>query len=240
MSTHISLSLDLGRSGKTAFCVVAGKEWDRLKMIHLSAISSISAPDVEKILLDLYARYNPGIIIMESNGPGGVFAEFAMLHNPSLPLWAIDVGEPPLTLYLWDDLQMNDREYVNVRAEEYFIVRYLFRSGKLKLNYEDVELFAQLTATYWDADRTRNDKIRLMPKKSMKMSDFASELEGVQLSRSPDKADALALACLGYTILMQDQANGKLGPQEDEFILPEEGFEGVFNLSKAGIELMTE
>lgn len=238
MNSIISLSVDVGRSGKSAFCVVAGKGWERLKVIHLEALSSISAPEVEAVMTRLYHQFNANIITVESNGPGGVFVDYAMLHNPSLPLFSVDVGDIPIKLYLWDEILIDDREYINIRAANYFIVRHLFRAGKLKLPYEDTELFAQLTATFWDADKTRGDKIKLMPKKNMRMSDFASELEGVQFSRSPDKADALALACLGYTILMQDDLLAARGGQEEEIIQPPDGNEGEFNIGEAGIEEM--
>lgn len=238
MNSLISLGVDLGRSSKSAFCVIEGFGWQKLKMVHLEALSSISAPEVEKITNELCYRFGVNLAVVESNGPGGVFAEFAMLHNPQLPLFSVDVGEPPIPLQLWDDLRMDEREYYNIRAENYFIVRHLFRAGKLKLAFEDTELFAQLTATYWDTDKTRSDKIKLMPKKNMRMSDFASELEGVQFSRSPDKADALALACLGYAILMQDELASQQGGQMDEIMQPT--VEGYFDIGRAGIDEMYE
>ena len=41
-----SMAIDLGRSGKTAFAIVSGDDW-QLRLTHLADYSSITAPEVE-------------------------------------------------------------------------------------------------------------------------------------------------------------------------------------------------
>lgn len=233
----ISGSVDLGRSGHSAFSILIGDGWDRIKLVHMESHASIMATDVEKHLVRLHAQWNPACWVIEANGPGGVFCEFASQNHPYLPIYSVDVSQQPSTLYLWDSIVFNDREYLNWRACEYFILRYMLRAGKLKFAFEDAELFSQLCSTFWDVDKSRGEKIRIMPKRNMKINNYTSELEGIQFSRSPDKADSLALACLGYAILMQDDIADARGKVEEEIIQPAEGFEGMFNLFDAGIEV---
>ena len=232
MSHLLSCGLDLGRSGKTAIAVISGTDW-HLRLIHLEEHSSISAPDVENAILRVYARFQPKVIILEMNGPGGVFAEFAVQKNPGLPLLTVDVSHPPIDLQLWPDFQFIPEEYLNIRAEEYFIVHYLLKHRRLKFPYEDAELFAQLSSTYWDLDKTKAEKIRLMPKKNMKVSDFSNELEGLSFSRSPDKADALAMACLGYALIASNEALDT-GEQVNDVISPLS--DGLFNIGEIDLE----
>ena len=231
----ISLGIDLGRSGHTAFSVIVGDGWDMLRLVHLETHQSIMATDVERYLVTINARFSPSICIVESNGPGGVFADFVAEHHPGIPLYPVDVSQPPFTLFLFNDIKLDASEYLNVRAENYFILRYLLKAGRLKFAFEDAELFSQLSSTFWDVDKSKSEKIRLMPKRNMKISNFTSELEGIQFSRSPDKADSLALACLGYAILMQDDLAVGKGQAEEEIIQPE--VEGYFDLGSAGIEV---
>jgi len=228
----ITAGLDLGRSGKTAIAVVSGENW-HLRLIHLEEHSSISAPDVETAILRVYARFQPQVIILEMNGPGGVFAEFVVQKNPGLPLLTVDVSHPPVDIQLWEDFQFIPEEYLNIRAEQYFIVHYLLKHKRLKFPYEDAELFAQLSSTYWDLDKTKAEKIRLMPKKNMKVSDFTTELEGLSFSRSPDKADALAMACLGYALIASSDTLGEES-QTNDVIQPLQ--DGYFDIGATDLE----
>ena len=215
-----ALGLDLGRSGKTAFSCLAGPDF-RVRQIFQHAISSISAPEVEKELLKVYALMLPQLIVLESNGPGGVFAEFAMMHNPGLPIFMVDTSTPGFTLSLWDEKTLSEKEFLNIRAEMYWIVRLLLRDSRLKFGFEDPELFAQLSSTRWDADKGHGEKIKILPKSTMKINYYHSELEGNPGSRSPDKADALALSALAYALLYTEQAAGRSsGEQQDEIIDP--------------------
>lgn len=232
--------LDLGRSGKTAFNILAGEGWN-IHCIHMEDVSSISAPEAERILNVLNAQYQPAVIIIEANGPGGVLAEFAVKNNPNLPLFTVYPDQPCFTIHLWNQIVLTDREFVNIRAEMYFILRYLFRDNKITLPYEDPELFAQLTSTYWQADKNKADKIQLTPKKMMRISSHSSELEGYDFSRSPDKADALALAALGYALLMQDEITAGSGEaQEEEIIEPDFEHLGFFPVGLTDMEIETE
>ena len=189
----MALGLDLGRSGKTAFSCVEGVNFN-LRQCFSHAISSISAPDVETELVKINSLLSPNLIVVEGDGPGGVFAEYVMLHHPELPLFTVFTGHPAMPLMLWQDIVLSEQEYINIRAEMYWIVRLLLRDSRLKFQYEDPELFAQLTSTQWDADKTRGDRIRILPKKQMRISYYHSELEGNPGSRSPDKADATVMA----------------------------------------------
>lgn len=221
-NNYMALGLDLGRSGKTAFSCVEGADF-HLRQCFSHAISSISAPDVEMELVKINSLLNPSLIVVEGDGPGGVFAEYAMLHHPELPLFTVFTGHPAIPLMLWQDIVLSEQEYINIRAEMYWIVRLLLRDSRLMFQYEDPELFAQLTSTQWDADKTRGDRIRIVPKKMMKISYYHSELEGNPGSRSPDKADALALSCLAYAILYSEGSAGRgTGEQSDDIIEPEE------------------
>ncbi len=219
---YMALGLDLGRSGKTAFSCVTGLDF-QLRQCFSHTISSISAPDVETELVKINRLLSPDLIVVEGDGPGGVFAEFVMLHHPEIPLYTVFTGHPALSLALWDENVLSEQEYINIRAEMYWIVHLLLKNARLMFQYEDAELFAQLTSTQWDADKARGDRIRIVPKKMMKISYYHSELEGNPGSRSPDKADALALSCLAYAILYTDDNAGRQkGGQSDDIIEPEE------------------
>jgi len=220
----ITLGLDLGRSGKTAFSVIEGENFMVRQLLNY-AISSISGPDVEKELLKFYGIYNPQVILLEANGPGGVFAEYVLKNSPSLPLITVDTSMPPIPLGLWNDIVLSEKEFLNIRAEMYWILHLLFRDQRLKLQYEDPELFAQLTSTQWGVDKTYGEKIRILPKKTMRINYYHSELEGDPGSKSPDKADALALSSFAYTLLYTEQ-DGSHGQEETaEMIEPtEDGF----------------
>lgn len=233
--------LDLGRSSKTAFNILGGEGWD-LRCLHMEDASSISAPEVERILNTLNGQFQPQVIIVEANGPGGVFAEFAVKNNPNLPLYTVYPDQPAYILQLWNNIVLHEREFLNIRAEMYFILRYLFRDNKIALPYEDPELFAQLTSTYWDSDKARADKIRLTPKKMMRISSHSSELEGYDFSRSPDKADALALAALGYALLMQEELESSGGgdAQQEEIVEPSLENLGFFPIGDTDIEIELE
>ena len=236
----IVCGVDVGRSGKTAFNVLYGDSQWNTEVLRMEDHSSISAPDVERYMLGLYADFNPDLIVIEGNGPGGVMAEYALKNNVTLPIYLVFPEHPPFTLYLWNTLVLHEREFLNIRAEQYFILRYLFRDNRIVLPHEDPELFAQLTGTYWEADKTRDDKIRLMAKKSMRFSSHVSELEGYDFSRSPDKADALALAALGYSLLMQEILSDTQGGVQQEEEITDPIIEGLFNIGRADIEVEVE
>lgn len=231
----ISLGVDLGRSGKTAFVVLACQDW-RLHLFHMEEYNSISAPEVQKYLETAVARFDPAVIVMESNGPGGVLADYLYAAHPLWPLFAFDVSQPGFTFNLYEGLVFTTQEYLNIRAQEYMLIRQLLASRRLTFEYEDPELFAQLSSTYWDIDKTKSERIRLMPKRNMRVSNYTTELEGISFSRSPDKADALALACLGYALAAQEEGDFLgTGGREDEIIEPD--IPGLFPIGRADIEV---
>ena len=227
---YISMGTDLARSGHSAFCVLAGRDW-RVHMIHLSSISSVTAPEVEAVLVSVASRFTPHVIVLESNGPGAMFADFVSLRQPGLSLATIDTSLPATPLPLWGSLELGPKEILNVRTEMHWIVRLLLRDRRLTFDREDEELFAQLSSMTWDYDRIRGDRIALISKRNLRLP-HGSELEVEPFSRSPDKADALALAALGYAALQQRDLPATTEIEED-IIQPE--FEGFYDIGKAGI-----
>ena len=230
------MSCDLGRTGKTAFCALQGDNFF-LRCIHMEAISSISAPEVETHLKSLHSTYRPAIIVMEINGPGGVFIDFAMKNTPDLPIVAVDTSLPAVQIPLWNDITLGGEEFQNIRAEMYWILRLLFRDQRIKFPREDAELWSQLSTIKWTFDENKKDRIQLESKKHMRLAQYRSEL-GPAFSSSPDKADSLALASLGYAVMQAEVAIAQTtGEEVDEVISPDIGFEGFIPLGKAGISI---
>lgn len=227
---YISMGTDIARSGQSAFCVLAGVDW-HVRMIHLSSIASVTAPEVEAVLVSVAMRYEPHVIVLESNGPGAMFADFVAKNQPGLALATIDTSLPATPLPLWGSLELTAKEILNIRTEMHWIVRLLLRDRRLTFDKEDEELFAQLSSMTWDYDRIRGDRIALISKRNLRLP-HGSELEVEPFSRSPDKADALALAALGYAALQQRDLPATVEIEED-IIQPE--FEGFYDIGRAGI-----
>mgnify|MGYP001563946509 FL=1 len=231
----VAMGLDLGRTGNTISLILSGDKW-KLRLTHIETFRNISAPRVEEHVNTLYSVYTPEIIVIENNGPGGVFIDYLVKNNASLPVVGVDTSLPPNDLDelpLWDDLMIHAKEFFNVRAAMYWITKLLFRDKRITLPSEDTELFAQLSGIYWGEHPT-NSKIRIQSKKSMKT--FESELGSLESTRSPDKADAFCLAALGYALVYRDSQ-----PQVamvDEIIEPEPGWEGIFPIGRAGITFL--
>lgn len=233
-----SLGVDLGKTGNTVPVVLSGDNW-RLRLIHIEKLKYNSAPRVESHINQLYAQYNPDIIVIESNGPGWVLIDYLAKNNSSLPLAGIDTSLPPDDLDelpLWEDLAIHAKEFYNIRAAMYWITKLIFKDQRVKLYKEDTELFAQLSGIYWGEHPT-NSKIRIQPKKSMKT--FESELGSLESTRSPDKADAFCLAALGYALSYRETHVAGRGNTTDEIIEPPDGLEGFFDIGRAGIEIVT-
>ena len=74
--------------------------------------------------------------------------------------------------------------YANLKAEIWWGVRELFQSGEIGIDPKDEDLAAQLVDLRYKP--TSTGKVQIESKKDMKM----------RLGRSPDDADALALACM--------------------------------------------
>ena len=227
-----SLGLDLGRSNNTVPIVLGGDKWN-LRLLHIETLKSISAPAVEEHVNTLYSIYIPDIIVIESNGPGGVFIDYLTKNNSSLPVIGVDTSVPPTDLdglSLWNDMIINAKELYNIRAAMYWLVRLLFRDRLISLPYEDTELFAQLSGIKW-AEHRPTSKIILDTKKGM--HSFKSDLGEIESTRSPDKADAFCLAALGYALAYRESHGQAVAV--DEIIEPEPGWEGFFDLGRAGI-----
>jgi hypothetical protein len=229
------LGVDLGRSGKTSFCIIEGTDWELL-CPYLKAISSISAPEVDQHVVNLHSMHNFDLICIEQNGPGGTFAEFFYRDHPSVPMITVDTSAGPLLLPLWGELELSEKELINIRAEMYWIVRLLFKEQHIKLLEEDAELFAQLSSLRWDYDKNKNERIYMLTKRKFTYSRQMSELDAEPFSRSPDKADSLALAALAYAIcmLLAKQQEAGDGENNDEIVLPL--VDGFFNIDAVGME----
>jgi hypothetical protein len=223
------VGLDLGTSGKTAICVVRGDGY-KLRMIHMQAIQSISPPDVESWLERICGQYQPKIVLMEANGPGAVFHGFVERNKPHIPLATIDTSVPlpeGYELPLWGEVAINQKEYLNIRAAMYFTMRLMFRDQKITLYKDDEELAAQLSILRWDHDNMREDKLFMISKRKLKT--ITSELDEEPFSKSPDKADALALACFAYA-LIQLQENEDVGEVQEMDEIVEPTTDGYFPL----------
>lgn len=228
-----SFGLDLGRSANTVPVILGGDDW-HLRLLHIENLRSVSAPFVEERINTLYSMYTPGIIVIEVNGPGGVFIDYLTKHNSSLPVVGVDTSVPPTDIdgvELWGDMVINAKEFYNVRAAMYWLTKLLFRDRRITLPHEDAELFAQLSSILWMEDK-QTSKIRIDPKKGMKT--FKSDLGEMDSTRSPDKADAFCLAALGYALI--HQASHIPADSVDEITEPE--LAGFFPLGQAGIETL--
>lgn len=233
------LGIDAGVAGYSSICVLQGNGWD-VVCPKIEAIHSISGPDLELTLARYNAFYNPKLVIMEQNGPGATLGPYFERNQPQIPLATIDVSAPlpnDYELLLWDDQRITNQIVLNVRATMYWILRLMFRDQKIKLWFEDEELEVQLGTIRWENDQVRGDKIYMINKKKLKFK--SSELDSEPFSKSPDKADSLALAILGYAILMQQEAIDDVGigqgMAEEEIIDPITA--GFFQLSELTQEM---
>ena len=83
-------------------------------------------------------------------------------------------------------------------------------------------------------ENKQTSKIKIDPKKGMRT--FKSDLGEMDSTRSPDKADAFCLAALGYALVYQDTLSTV--SSMDEIVEPALGFEGMFDIGRAGIETL--
>ena len=221
-----ALGCDIGRSGKTAFSCVeetgVGNSWT-LRQCMQTSIVGISAPEVEQHIVRWFSILNPAIVVMEGNGPGGPASDYIILNNPQIPLLVVDTGLPGLDVPIWNNVVLSEKEFANVRAEMYWVVKLLLKERRLKFAYEDAELFGQLSSLPWELDKTKGERIKIASKRGLKLNYYHSELEGNPGSRSPDKADALALSCFGYAMVV-GQTVGKKDDDDGIYMPDQDGF----------------
>jgi hypothetical protein len=222
------LGVDLGRSGKTSFCILEGNNF-HAHCPYLHAISSITAPAVENIVVDLHAQYNFNIICVETNGPGGTFVEYCYRDHPEIPIISINTSADPILFELWDGLELSEKDLLNIRAQMYWLTRLFFKDQRITLAQEDAELFAQLSTLRWDYDKNKNERIYMLSKRQFRYSRQSSEIDAEPFSRSPDKADSLALAIFAYCLCMQMLKDQALGEINDDIIFPRQ--DGFFDLN---------
>ena len=234
-----AIGLDAGTSGKSAISVLQGNDWSKVHCVALEAAQSIAAPDLEALLVRYCEHYNPQIVVMEENGPGAVFAGYIERNQPSIPLATVNTQlalPEDYELILWNDIRINTAELLNVRAAMCWILRLLFQDRRIELWFDDEELIAQLGTLRWDHDNARGDKIFMVSKRKLRFK--SSELDTEPFSKSPDKADSLALASLGYAILMQQDLPETLtgeASQEQDIIDPV--IEGMFAVDDLTTEM---
>jgi len=121
-------------------------------------------------IITLIDRFKPNVVNLDAIGIGkGVhdrLDELKIVHN------GVVVGETA-----------NDKEhYVNIRAEMYFSLQKRFEEAEISIP-DDLDLIAQLSTIRWDFESDK--RLKLVSKKEMKTK---------YRVKSPDKADALALA----------------------------------------------
>ena len=223
------VGLDLGGSGTTVLTPLIGEQW-QLRLLPQIALRSVSPQEVEGHLLTLLALYQPRAMLAEWNGPGSVFLQYVIERHPSLPIVGVDTSLAAIPLTLWNGLQMHPLQFLNIRAQMYWLIRLLYRDQQITAVQEDAELFAQLSTIRWEFDRQYKDRIQIKPKREMRAF-YTSSLGEVSIARSPDKADSLCLAGLAYA-LCQNEASTVAAPI-DEIVQPE--IDGYFPLGKAGI-----
>ena len=208
--------VDLGISGKTAFHIVAGENF-QLRTLYMQAILSIKAPAVEEIIDKINTAFHPNLFLLESNGPGGIFVQYLVQNKPHVPVAMVDSSKPPMDIELWDSTILTKDGFLNYRAVGFWLVHMLFRDKRITLPRDDPELTAQLTTLYYH-EHPQLKKVQIVSKRKLKFN--SSELGDIDLSHSPDKADALMLAALGYAVLHQ-QEKVITGIQMQEIIEPE-------------------
>ena len=224
------VGLDLGGSGTTVLTPLIGEQW-QVRLLPQIALRSVSPQEVEGHLLTLLGLYQPRVMLAEWNGPGSVFLQYVTERHPSLPIVGVDTGLAAIPLTLWNGLQMHPLEFLNIRAQMYWLIRLLYRDKQITAVKEDAELFAQLSTIRWEFDRQYKDRIQIKPKREMGVF-YTSSLGEISIARSPDKADSLCLAALAYA-LCQNEAS-TITAQYDEIVQPD--VEGYFPLGKAGIQ----
>ena len=212
-------SCDLGTSGKSAICALRGDRF-RVKCIYLEAVQSIAGPDLEEMVDQVNRQFHPSIFLMEQNGPGAVFADYLTRFKPHIPLATVDTSLPlpeGYTIPLWDEIEVNHKLVLNIRAAMYWILRLFYRDQRSTIYKEDEELFSQLSVLRWDNDNARGDKIYMISKKKLRFT--TSDLDEEPFSKSPDKADALALAHFAYCLAEQQGMESQAGEEAEEQLI---------------------
>lgn len=233
------VGVDLGTSGKSAICVVRGDLF-KVKCIFLEAVQSIAGPDLEAMIDRVSRQFHPSIVLMELNGPGAVFADYITRNKPYIPLATVDTSLPlpeGYTIPLWDEIEVNHKLVLNVRAAMYWILRLFFRDQRTRIYKDDEELFAQLSVLRWDNDNARGDKIFMISKRKLRFT--TSDLDEEPFSKSPDKADALALAHFAYVLAEQQGMESQASDEGHEEIIDPttEGFFQNIGFEETEVEL---
>lgn len=169
LGSPIVLGVDVGAGGdRNVICA----RWGDVARI----IAADSQPDTMKTLGNVLAKQQETgatLVRIDKNGVGkGAYDRACELGHDDFE--GVNVGEAA-----------TDREqFENLRAEAYWALRARFEDGDIDLDPEDEDLAAELVALKWE--RSSRGRIKMESKLDMKRRGLGS----------PDRADALMLACL--------------------------------------------
>lgn len=171
--SYKQVGIDVARFGKdkSVYCIRQGGKILRMNVTHHQDTMALVGWIANMLETD-----KPDTIAVDVVGIGaGVFDR---LEELGYPVFAVNVGESP------SDPDGKNKFY-NLRAEIFWNLRHMFKleNGKGSIGIpEDGELISELSEIryYYSSER----KIRIEDKEEMKK----------RIGRSPDKADALALA----------------------------------------------
>ena len=164
------VGLDVARFGrdKTVYCFRKGGEVKNIKLIEKMDTMEVAGQSSKWVEED-----TPDRVAIDVIGIGSGVVD--RLNELGYDVLGVNVGEAA-----------EDEKYYNKRAEIYWNLRELFKpdkSGKSQISIpEDQELIKELSEIRYRYSSEK--KIKIEPKEEMKK----------RLGRSPDKADALALA----------------------------------------------
>ncbi|WP_456390311.1 terminase large subunit domain-containing protein [Hydrogenimonas sp.] len=147
---------------------------------EIKAKSNMSLPDIAGWLIHEYknASRKPAVIFADAIGIGSSLAAVCAERG-------LDIVVGVKASNSADD----DGKYFNKRAEWYYTLKEFLEDGRLP---EDDELVGELMAQRYKI--STNGKLQLIPKREIKN----------ELGRSPDKADACAIACNGMAYALAD------------------------------------
>ena len=175
-ATRIDWGIDVAGSGQNDTVLIAQQG------LQVLGVWDIPDADARVKTMEIIRPYlmNTASIRVDSVGLGWYFFVDMVNWIRTMPVpcevIGVDVGKNP----------MDKSKFLNLRAEIYWLLREFFIDGRMSDVYDE-DLRRQLLSLRWETVE-QGSRRKLESKKDMKE-------RGVP---SPDKADALALACCGY------------------------------------------
>jgi len=146
--------------------------FENLKMIEQKIIESNNAMEIVGYLSLLHRKYNSDVIIIDATSFGApIYDRLMELKLPAVPFISSQTASEP-------------EKFKNVKAEAWFITAEKFHLGEISIFDDDV-LKGQLSGVKFVPYGV---KIEIEPKKATKD----------RLGRSPDRAEAVVMACYAY------------------------------------------